>query len=318
LDLHVPKDAGRVHSPRTAWYAAIENEGGAMKARAFFFVGAIAAWSTPVRALDPVGADIAAANNQIAASFVARRVGYDELNHGLAPALPDVLDSETGWLFGFLAEVKVHRTILGIPNLYLRPSFGYVWGSTTYDGRTQPTAPGGSHPITATSGASIYDLGLDLGIGIPLGDRAALTPMLRWTQRHWRRTLLDGQPTSYREDYEHQELGIGGLVQVAVADHVVLGVSGTVGRSFAPSIQLTPPQSTVSLDFDLGSALVVRGGVSLDTAIGAGPLHAFVAYDVLYFTYGQSAPLAIGGGTLTEPDSRTVQHDLRAGLAYSF
>jgi hypothetical protein len=298
--------------------------GGSMKARGLLLpawvAAAIASWSSPAWALDPVGDDIFAANNQVGASFVARHIGYDELNNGLAPGLPDVLDSETGWAFGFLAEAKIQRDIFQIPNVYLRPSFGLTWGTLTYDGRTQPTGPGGagSVPLTAESGATILDLGIDVGVGIPLGTSAALTPIVRIGQRRWRREVGQDRANSYREDYAHIELGAGLLVQFVLARGVVLALSGTVGRTFAPSLAVTLPGVT-SFDIDLGNGLVARGGASIDWALGKGsPLHAFLAYDLLWFNYGQSDPLFVGGGTLTEPASRTLQHEVRAGLAYAF
>jgi len=281
-------------------------------------MGSIASWSSTAWALDPVGDDIYAANNQIGASFVTRHIGYDELNNGLSPGLPDVLDSETGWVFGFLVEAKVQRTVFQIPNVYLRPSFGWTWGTLTYDGRTQPTAPGGSQPVTAHSGATIFDLGIDVGVGIPLGTGAALTPIVRLAERRWRRDVAQDRQGSFREDYSHVELGAGLLAQFVLSTGVVFGLSGTVGRTFAPAIAITPGGS-VSLDLDLGNALVAHAGASMDWALGKGsPVHAFLAYDLLYFTYGRSDPRIVGGFSITEPDSRTVQHDVREGVAYAF
>ena len=291
-----------------------------MKARRLLVASIAAAMVctvAPARALDPVGDDIHGANNLAALSLVARHVSYDELNDGLAPGLPDVLDSESGWVFGFLAEAKLQQTLAGIPNVYLRPSFGYTWGTLTYDGRTQPTGPGGtgSVPVTASSGASIIDFGLDLGVGIPLGTSAALTPIVRVGQRRWKRDVGAEQFGSFRESYSHVELGGGVLLQIALARRVVLGASATLGRTFSPNVNV------VSYPLDLGNALVVHAGASLDWALAfsaTSPLRAFVAWDLVRFTYGKSDPYFVGGSSLTEPDSRTLQQDVRAGVAFAF
>ncbi len=290
-----------------------------MMARRELAVLALALWSTRAGALEPVNDDIHNANNQVGVSIVGRHLAYEEDNNGLAPTLPAVLDTESGWLVGFLVEGKIQQRIFGLPNVYIHPSVDYAWGSVEYDGRTQPTAPGGSMPVTATSGASILDLGLDLGLGVPVGDRVALTPILRYGYRHWGRTLLEGSANSFKEDYAHHELGVGLLVQVAIAPHLVGGASGTVGGTVGPGVSLTPAMSALSLDLGLGSEVALRGELSLDYALATVPrVHFFAAYDAYSFSYGQSNPVMIGTVALQEPPSSTLQHDLRAGIAIGF
>lgn len=289
-----------------------------MKARRALAVLALATWATRAGALEPVADDIHNANNLVGVSIVGRHLAYEEDNNGLAPTLPPVLDTESGWLVGFLAEVKIQQRIF-VPNVYIHPTVGYVAGSVEYDGRTQPTAPGGSMPVTATSGASILDLGLDLGLGVPVGDRVAFTPILRYAHRQWGRTLLQGSANSFKEGYAHHELGAGLLFQVVIAPHLVGGASGTVGGTLGPGVSLTPAMSALSLDFGLGSEVALRGELSLDYALATVPrVHFFAAYDAYSFSYGQSNAVMIGAVALQEPSSSTLQHDLRAGIGIGF
>ena len=275
--------------------------------------------SGSAHALDPVSEDVRDANNWAGVMLAARQVSYVELNNGLVPALPQVLDSENGWLPALRVEGRLQRDLGSLRNTYFRATLEYAFGDLTYDGRTQPTAPGGSVPVTRTSGAGLADLGIEAGVGIPLGSRWALTPLARYRYRHWTRVLDKGGPGSFKELYYHQELAVGGLGQVVLSKGLVAGVAASLGATVAPGWAIQPPGSAARFRGDLGNALVVRGELSLGYAISTKPrIHLVAAYELGTFAYGRSSTVRIGTLAAVEPDSRTFEHELRAGVAIGF
>jgi hypothetical protein len=277
-------------------------------------------WSTAALALEPVDDDIRHANSLVAASGGVRRLSYAEYNNGLAPGLPDTLDSENGWLGAFVFEARAQAPGPRLQNAYARASIGYAWGNVEYDGRYQPLAPGGPTPLTATSSAGILDVSADLGLGVPLRPGVALTPLVGYHLRNWNRTLpsAPGQSAALAETYTHHEFAVGALLQLVLTRGLVAGVEATVGPTIAPSVSFQPSTTSESLAVDLGSTPVVRGAASLDYAVGS-VLHVLLEYDFCTFGYGRSSVVPLGNGLgLTEPDSRTFEHQLRAAVAVGF
>ena len=157
--------------------------------------------SGSAHALDPVPPDVRDANNLAGVMVGARHISYEELNNGLVPTLPQVLDAERGWLPALRIEGRLQRDLGGLRNAYVRATAGYAIGDLAYDGRTQPNALGISVPVTRTSGAGVGDLGIEAGVSIPLGSRWAITPLARYRFRYWRRLLGKGQPNAFAEAY---------------------------------------------------------------------------------------------------------------------
>src|SRR5215470_3647188 len=198
------------------------------------------AWSAGAHADEGVLQTIRDANNSVGASFAFSHFDYTEMNHGLVPSLPDTLDSESGWLHGFRVEAKLERSVFGLRDFYIASSVGYTWGDVTYDGRTQATSPGGSVPVMTTTHASIIDGDVTVGVGLPLGATASLTPILTYGLRHWRRNIGAGQPDETDEAYFNQALSFGVLAQVVLADHLVAGITGTAGVVMFSSVDIAP------------------------------------------------------------------------------
>jgi hypothetical protein len=249
----------------------------------------------------------------------ARYVAYEELNNGLVPTLPQVLDAEHGWLPALRIEARVQRDLGALRNAYIRPTVEYAFGDLRYDGRTQQTSLGGSVPVTRTSGARLADLGVEAGVGIPLGTRWALTPLARYRFRYWDRLIDKGQPFAFKEAYYHQELAVGALGQVVLVEGLVAGAAASLGGTVAPGWALQPSGSSARLRLDLGNALVVRGELSLGYAIPTKPrVHLTVGYELGAFAYGRTRVARLGATTAVEPDSRTFEQELRAGVAIGF
>ena len=275
--------------------------------------------SGSAHALDPVPTDVRETNNWAGVMLGARHSSYEELNNGLVPTLPQVLDAERGWLPALRVEGRLQRDLGSLRNTYVRAAVEYAFGDLTYDGRTQVTSFGGSVPVTRTSGAGLADLGVEAGVGIPFGSWWAITPLARYRYRHWTRLLDKGQPGAFKEAYYHQELAVGGLGQVVLSKGLVAGAAASLGGTVAPGWALQPSGSSARLRLDLGNALVVRGELSLGYAISTKPrVHLVAGYELGTFAYGRSSTVRIGTVTAVEPDSRTIEQELRAGVAIGF
>ena len=271
--------------------------------------------TAPARADQGVPQTIRDANNTVGVSITFSHFDYTEMNNGLVPSLPDTLDSESGWLHGFRVDAKLDRAAFGLSDIYVASSVGYTWGDVTYDGRTQATSPGGSVPVMTTSNAGILEGDVTVGIGLPLGTTAALTPILRYGLRHWRREIGAGQPDETDETYFNQALSFGALAQVVVAEHLVLGIAGTAGVVMFSSVDVAP-DSPSSVTLNMGATLGLRGTLSIDYALER--FHFFAAYDLNSFGYNRSDSKLVGQFYATEPDSSTLLHELRAGFAVGF
>lgn len=270
--------------------------------------------ATPARADPAVPQTIRDANNTVGASITFSHFDYSEKNNGLMPLLPDTLDEETGWLHGFVVEAKLDRAAFGLSDIYVASSVGYSWGDVTYDGRTQPTSPGGSVPVLTTSHAGILEGDVTVGVGLPLGTAAALTPIVRYGLRHWRREIATGQSDETDETYFNQALSFGALGQIVVARHLVLGIAGTAGIVMFSSVEVADSPSSITLN--MGATLGLRGTLSIDYTLER--FHFFAAYDLNSFGYSRSDSKLVGQFYRTEPDSSTVLHELRAAFAVGF
>ena len=117
----------------------------------------------------------------------------------------------------------------------------------------------------------------------------------------------------------HQELAVGGLGQVVLSKGLVAAVAATLGGTVAPRAAFQPSVSQTRLRLDLGNALVFRGELSLGYAFATRPrIHVVAAYEFGTFAYGRSSTVPIGDFGVTEPASRTFDHELRAGVAIGF
>src|SRR4051812_27133890 len=77
-------------------------------------------------ALDAVAEDIRHQNNWAGVMLGARHISYLEYNNGLAPALPQGLDSENGWLTTARLEGRLQRDLGSLRNVYVRVDLAYA------------------------------------------------------------------------------------------------------------------------------------------------------------------------------------------------
>jgi len=255
---------------------------------------------------------IVQSNNQISLDAVISRLHYVEDE----PTLGGFVDSEDGWIPGFVASATFmgNRSATG-HHLYVSGSFRFVTGNTAYRD---------FQGFSDTDHAVILNEDARVGIGYDLGPNSMLTPYLGFGARQWSRDVAPHIPGGYNENYAHEYIGGGLLLQHAQSPRWVWSAYGLVGTTFDARMRLkydpfaiifyplVPPQH----DFSLGSAMIFMTGLSADVAITE-RWHANFGVDYEQFDYGKS-PFVIPPFNLYEPHSRTQQLTLKAGLGLAF
>jgi len=249
--------------------------------------------------------DILTANNQVAVSFVESSKFYIETSGGTK------LDSERGWLPGVAVSGALMQNWI-VDNFYLYGQFKWVNSPTTYTG----AYIGGTYgDLVQRNGATVLGADFRIGEGFAVYDRAMVTPYAGFGFRNWTRTINGGG--GYREDYRHGYAGAGLLLQYAPVDHLVVGVNGLVGGTFAAEMETStlPGGAAIVTDkFKLGSRAIYMAGANVDYAF-SNNVHVSTGVDYVGYDYGQSPVNAYG---YYEPDSKTHEVTLKVGIGYSF
>jgi hypothetical protein len=234
---------------------------------------------------------------------------YATTNFNYLETLPDgsAFDTEKGWVSpGISVTGSLMRDLFGVCNLYISGRFTYVDGHTNY----------WSPPLVNTDGAKVYDEDFRIGKGFDLSNNMMLTPYIGAGAHLWSRNLPG--PGGYHEDYSNGYWGGGLLFQVAPVSRLVLSANGLVGSTFDASMNTTlipGGGAIIPQTYKLGSSVIFMAGVSADYAITQ-QWHVNVEADYVNFKYGASPVSTIDGSN--EPDSRTSNWTLRAGLGYAY
>ena len=271
--------------------------------------------------------DIIRANSQISVDFAATNWDYAEFNQPAAgtnilanPALPQgaTLNTEKGWLPGVAVTGSYMSDCSSsfISNIYL-------YGRGTYlNGHTTEWVNG--VPGTFSDPARVWDGDFRIGKGFQVGSNVMLTPYIGAGVDDWKRTI-SGFPTgALIEDYSHGYVGVGLLLQVAVAPRFVVSAYGLGGGTFNSQMNFNPNTAINAATlgpnhtFKLGNSGTVKAGASVDYAF-TNNWHVNAGVDYTYFKYGASAMelLPLGFGTF-EPPSRTSNVTTTIGVGYSF
>src|SRR5262249_43135177 len=149
-----------------------------------------------------------------------------------------------------------------------------------------------------------------------LGQRLAVTPLITYGFRFWKRVLNDNGLGAYHEEYSSHELAAGAMAQILIGERVVATAGGMVGGIFHASVYVQPaPAASLAL----GRSVPFHGEGSLEYKIMTSPLvPLFASYDVCSFGFGRSPMKATNGAAIVEPESDTFQHEVRAGLLFGF
>jgi|SRR5581483_224376 len=291
--------------------------------------GADMATKAPVlKAAPPSGCayDIIRANSQISVDFAATNWDYAEFNQPAAgtnilanAALPRgaTLNTEKGWLPGVAVTGSYMSDCSSsfFSNIYLYGRGTYVSGNTSY---------WNTIPVTANDPARIWDGDFRVGKGFQVGSNVMLTPYIGAGIDDWKRTISAFPTGALIEDYSHGYVGVGLLLQVAVAPRFVVSAYGLGGGTFNSQMNFNPNTAINAATlgpnhtFTLGNSGTVKAGASIDYAF-TNNWHMNAGVDYTYFKYGASAMelLPLGFGTF-EPPSRTSNVTATIGVGYSF
>lgn len=274
--------------------------------RRFAAVAVACLWSTV--AVAGTGS-IVAANNQVGVDLLARRLSYTETDTSGA-----TMDTEKGRVPGIGAFASI---MYGPHNGYLALSYEGFKGKTDYTGAY--IGGGGYGSLVGKSGAKITDIAVRDGVGIILNPAVMLTPYVTLGYHKWERNVGDGAPGGYNETYQHGFYGFGLLGQYSPVQRLVVSAHAMLGHTDGARIDAPD----MGLSADLGDGGLYQLGLGLDYGITAG-LHVNVRVAYTAWRYGASAPIYAGTNGagqaqyLYEPDSRTTDTTLKAGIGYAF
>ncbi len=214
-------------------------------------------------------------------------------------------DRESGLIGGF--QVSASGLVLR-DRVYTRVSYDRTSGYVRYRGYTQS---GGLVP-DGVSGAVISDYGVRLGAAF-LARGVMAVPFLEYGHHAWRRVVGAGTGQAYEEDYRHDFIALGALIQVALTRALVGSIYASAGQTVNPAISVP----AYNFSQGLGPAALVKAGASLDWRM-SDRLGLYAAFCYTRFSYGQSAAQPSGGLVIMEPQSDTVIASYEGGMRFFF
>lgn len=138
-------------------------------------------------------------------------------------------------------------------------------------------------------------------------------PFLEYGHHAWRRLVGVGTVPAYEEDYHHDYVALGVLIQVAWTRTLVGSIYAAAGRTLNPSIAV----ASLGFSQSLGASALIKAGASLDLWLSH-RLGLYAAVRYRCFSYGQSAPQESGNLAIMESQSRIVMADYEGGLRFVF
>ena len=214
-------------------------------------------------------------------------------------------DRESGFINGLHASLT--GLLLG-DRMYARLAYDRVSGNVRYQGYAQNGTP----ISNGVSGAIISDYGIRVGAAFPDGAVMAV-PFIEYGHHAWQRLIGVGTRYAYEENYHHDYVALGALIQVAFTRRLVGSVYAAAGQTLNPAIAV----AALGFSQALGTAPLVKAGASLDLRLSRW-LGLYAAVRYTRFSYGQSAPQESGNLVIMEPQSDTVVADYEGGLRLFF
>jgi hypothetical protein len=251
--------------------------------------------------------DIELANNQIIAQFQSLAMEHTETANGA------VLNTEHARISGYGLSGSVMRD-MWLGHDYFSAQYAAAHGQSDYIGGTFGNPAYGSY--TGKSGATLKDFSVRYGNGYVIDNELMVTPYGELGYHRYDRTLGYGTPSSYLETYTNRYFGIGVMGQISPVGKAVWSANALIGHTFGANIAVGLP-APFGFSARLGNSAYYRVGASFDYAF-AENLHASLAVDASGWKYGASAVQQLGGVPLYEPDSRTSNTIIKAGLGYAF
>ena len=242
-------------------------------------------------------------NTQLTASGGGQYTSYRESVRN------QTLDSETGFQGSYKGKVSVQRDMLGVQDVYLSASVAYSKGHTDYEGGLQNILTGASIPYNSSTRVYSTDIDVKLGKAFPIVPGGQIIYYVYYGYHQWLRDSTDKR-FGYDEHYRHHSAGVGLIGQWAATPALVFSIEGSVGGTFAASMDADNRSSR----FKLGSDMTEMGSLGVDYALTR-HIHVNAAYQVSHFKYGASNTVDY---FYYEPSSSTTNQTLQVGMGLSF
>jgi hypothetical protein len=276
--------------------------------------------------------DIISANSQIGAQFVTTDVDYTETSQEGVKA-----DTEKGFVPGVGVSLSVMKNVL-FGNDYVAFQFSELNGNTDYTGglntpRVLSSTPSNYGSIHQKDGAQLIDFSGRIGKGFELNNSIMLTPYFEIGHHNWNRqintslpvvTQIDRFSLTSKEEYNNYYFGFGAMGQITPINKLVITANAMIGSIFSPTMSSTGTPlafgsigpSTVSNNYNLGTSIIYKFGLSLDYAFYQN-FHVNAGADYSGFDYGKSSMTSTFPNSY-EPFSQTNYTTMKAGFGYSF
>lgn len=255
------------------------------------------------------GNAIVNANNQVGLRATDTDFHYLETGDPVF-GLNGPLDEERGWVPGVTLGISEMQDV-GVKNLYASAQLSFSQGHTKYIGASL-FGGGGFGSIVAKTGTIVVDSDFRIGEGFNVSDNAMLTPFVGFGTHYWDRQINAG------EKYAHDYIGAGLMAQISPLPATVLTGYGLIGTSLGSHISVAAISTTIpGFDSRLANSVMFKFGASADYALTP-QLHVSAGFDLVSYSYGASKPVAVPGGAINEPNSKTTNTTANIGLGYGF
>ncbi len=258
-------------------------------AQEYYSEGRIEQYSAP--------APIIAVNRSVGLSYQITDSYYIEPSDG--QSLAPYMDYERGTERGGRASLSWTDPE---GHLYIYGDYARTSGKVAYTGFVL----GISTPLDSITSYDISEFNLKLGTGFAARQsRWMLTPYIGYGTRYWDRNLSVIEDEYYTDSY----LSLGGLVQEAPLDWLVISEDVSVGKLIYDHINVTLNGSSGGENLRPGP--LIKLALELDFRI-VPAIGFFTRVGYTYFSFGQSNVDMQSG--LLEPMSHTSLLDVNAGL----
>lgn len=269
---------------------------GRAAAQGYYSDGRVESYSAP--------AAIIAVNRSVSVSYQITDSYYIEPSDGGAFTLPNFAaysDCELGTERGGRAALSWTDPE---GRIYLYGDYARDAGNVAYTGFTLTT----NMPLDAVTHYDVSEYNFKLGTGFAARQgRWMLTPYLGYGTRYWDRSLS----ATYDEYYTDSYLSLGGLVQEAPLDWLVISEDMSVGKLIDDHINVTLDGSSGGENLRPGP--LIKLALELNFQI-VPALSLFTRFGYTYFSFGQSNVYVAPGSENMEPMSHTSLLDVNTGL----
>jgi len=186
-----------------------------------------------------------------------------------------LLLEESGILYAAGSRLELAPT----ETIWLEGTAEFFGGAVDYDGALQDLRDGTLTPYKSETGYTGTVLGFNVGLRHMVAESIELAPYAGFAARFWRRSLGEGTPHGYDEDWSASHAAAGCMTRLQVAPDTQLRARGELRLALAnsTSIAVASPIGTLEVDLEPGERTTVY--------LEGGLLYHRIAVDAYYETY---------------------------------